>query len=80
MQLLNDLCQTWGHFGVEIDYEFVADIHDRVIKTDTGWVIDLGRGLDVYERFQALSRFDPRYDLMELRRTKGFTFNAQRAE
>ena len=43
-------------------------------------MIDLGRGLDVYERFQALSRFDPRYDLMELRRTKGFTFNAQRAE
>lgn len=79
-QLLNDLSQTWGHFGVEIDYEFVADIHDRVIKTDTGWVIDLGRGLDVYERFQALSRFDPRFDLMELRRTKGFTFNAQRAE
>lgn len=79
-QLLNDLCETWGHFGVEIDYEFTTDIHDRVIKTDTGWVIDLGRGLDVYERFQALSRFDPRFDLMELRRTKGFTFNAQRAE
>gem|GEM_PF-5362660 len=34
----------------------------------------------MYKRFQVLLRFDPRYELMELRRTMGFTFNTQRSE
>ncbi|MEK8225262.1 MIT C-terminal domain-containing protein [Oerskovia sp. M15] len=24
--------------------------HDRSIRTNTGWIIDLGRGLDVFQR------------------------------
>lgn len=36
-------------YGIEFDYSF-RDFHDRFIKTDTGWNISLGMGLDIYEK------------------------------
>ena len=72
------LQQSWGQFGIVIDWSIVDDFHDRSIVTDTGWVIDLGRGLDVYESFTWSSPFDPRITLPHLRRTKEITINASR--
>ena len=69
------LQQSWGQFGIVIDWSIVDDFHDRSIVTDTGWVIDLGRGLDVYESFTWSSPFDPRITLPHLRRTKEITIN-----
>lgn len=69
------LQQSWGQFGIVIDWSIVDDFHDRSIVTDTGWVIDLGRGLDVYEAYTPLSQFDPRYAIPQLRRTKEITIN-----
>ena len=37
--------------GITLAYQFDESIHDRYIQTDTGWHIDLGRGLDIYQRF-----------------------------
>jgi ATP-dependent Lon protease len=34
---------------VDFSYEFNEKIHDRKIKTDTGWLIHLGRGLNIYK-------------------------------
>jgi hypothetical protein len=36
-------------YNVEFDFEFCENLHDRKIKTDTGWLIHLGRGLDIYK-------------------------------
>lgn len=35
---------------VEFSYEFDENIHDRSISLDNGWVISLGRGLDIWQR------------------------------
>lgn len=72
------LQQSWGQFGIVIDWSIVDNFHDRSIVTDTGWVIDLGRGLDVYEAYTPLSQFDPRYAIPQLRRTKEITINVSR--
>ena len=72
------LQQSWGQFGIVIDWSIVDNFHDRSIVTDTGWVIDLGRGLDVYESFTWSSPFDPRITLPHLRRTKDTTINVSR--
>lgn len=72
------LQQSWGQFGIVIDWSIVDDFHDRSIVTDTGWVIDLGCGLDVYESFTWSSPFDPRITLPHLRRTKEITINVSR--
>ena len=72
------LQQSCGQFGIVIDWSIVDDFHDRSIVTDTGWVIDLGRGLDVYEAYTPLSQFDPRYAIPQLRRTKDTTINVSR--
>ena len=37
-----------GNVGINFTYEF-NEFHDRCIKTDTGWIISLGRGLDIFE-------------------------------
>lgn len=64
----NDLADELLPMGVEFSYDFKAD-HDRLIRTDTGWTITLGRGLDIYERFGrfSLSRSNQAY-----RRCKDF--------
>ena len=72
------LQQSWGQFGIVIDWSIVDNFHDRSIVTDTGWVINLGRGLDVYEAYTPLSQFDPRYAIPQLRRTKDTTINVSR--
>ncbi len=41
-------------YGIEFDYKF-RDFHDRCIKADNGWVISLGRGLDIYEKYSPYS-------------------------
>lgn len=74
------LQQSWGQFGITIDWSIVDYFHDRSIVTDTGWVIDLGRGLDVYENFSWSSPFDPRIALPHLRRTKEITINVSRED
>lgn len=66
---LSDLADELTPLGIELTFDFKAD-HDRIITTDTGWTIALGRGLDIYEKFQrySLGRADQRN-----RRCKAFT-------
>ena len=35
--------------GIVFTFSFSDKLHDRSIKTDTGWFITLGRGLDIYQ-------------------------------
>ena len=47
---LDDIKEDLATVGLEFTYEF-KDFHDRCIKTDTGWIITLGRGLDIFEPY-----------------------------
>ena len=40
--------------GIEFNYFFDA-VHDRSIKLDNGWTINLGRGLDIYDKYNRWS-------------------------
>lgn len=51
---LDDIKDDMATYGIEFDYKF-KDFHDRCIKTDTGWMITLGRGLDIFEKYNPYS-------------------------
>ena len=51
---LDEIKDDLTGYGIEFDYKF-RDFHDRCIKTDTGWTITLGRGLDMFEKFSPYS-------------------------
>ena len=51
---LTDIQDEMESLGVEFSFEF-ADFHDRCIKTDKGWKIILGRGLDIFESYGKFS-------------------------
>jgi len=50
----DDIKDDLVSYGIELEYKF-RDFHDRCIKTDTGWTIQLGRGLDIYEKYNTYS-------------------------
>ena len=72
----SDLADELLPMGIEFTFDFKAD-HDRFIKTDTGWMITLGRGLDIYEKFSrfSLSRCNQRN-----RRCKAFNVSINHTE
>ena len=51
---LDDIKDDIAGYGIEFDYKF-RNFHDRCIKTDTGWTITLGRGLDIFEKYNPYS-------------------------
>ena len=51
---LDDIKDDLTNIGIDFTYEF-KEFHDRCIKTDTGWIITLGRGLDIFEPYGKFS-------------------------
>ena len=51
---LDDIKDDLVTYGIEFAYSF-REFHDRTIKTDTGWTITLGRGLDIFEKYNPYS-------------------------
>jgi ATP-dependent Lon protease len=49
-----DLQEDLAPRGIEFSWYFDA-VHDRSIVLDNGWTINLGRGLDIYERYSRWS-------------------------
>lgn len=66
---LDDIKDDLASYGIEFEYKF-RDFHDRCIKTDTGWIITLGRGLDIFEKYSTYSIASSRQDM---RKCKEFT-------
>lgn len=66
---LDDIKDDLATYGIAFEYKF-RDFHDRCIKTDTGWTISLGRGLDIFEKYNAFSIASSRQDM---RKCKEFT-------
>ena len=51
---LDDIKDDLTSYGIDFEYT-IRDFHDRCIKTDTGWTITLGRGLDMFEKYSPFS-------------------------
>ena len=47
---LEELKQSLLEADVELEFEFNANLHDREIRIDNGWIVKIGRGLDIYQR------------------------------
>lgn len=47
---LEELKQSLLDFDVVLEIELNDKLHDREIRTDTGWVVKIGRGLDFYQK------------------------------
>jgi ATP-dependent Lon protease len=58
---MDELKDDLVNYGIEFEYKF-RDFHDRCIKTDTGWTITLGRGLDMFEKYSTYSIAATRQD------------------
>ena len=60
---LDDIKDDLAEYGIVFNYK-LRTFHDRCIKTDMGWTITLGRGLDIFEKYNnysiAASRQDKR--------------------
>ena len=54
IDIFDDLKDELATIGIEFSYDFEAD-HDRFIELDNGWRIILGRGLDIYEKYERFS-------------------------
>lgn len=68
---LDDIKDDLIEYGIEFNYK-LRDFHDRCIKTDTGWTIMLGRGLDIFEKYNPYSVASSRQDK---RKCKEFMLN-----
>lgn len=72
LQKIADACA-----GVGIKFTWAYDTtgtkHDRDITTDTGWKIVLGRGLDIFQRFELNDAFSFANRLQQHRQCKEFS-------
>ena len=59
---LDEIKDDLASYGIEFEY-MLRDFHDRCIKTDTGWTITLGRGLDMFEKYNTYSIASSRQDM-----------------
>lgn len=69
IDIFNELQEELSSYGVSFNFIFDAE-HDRKIDLDNGWIINLGRGLDIFEKF---SRFSLSNSRQENRRCKEFS-------
>jgi ATP-dependent Lon protease len=76
---LRDLADQLLSVDINFTYEFDESIHDRHIKTDTGWNIISGRGLDIFQRWDR-GFISIEQHSQEARLTKAFEINYFRNE
>lgn len=71
MEFLLRVKQAAAIAGITLDVKFDATIHDRSIVANSGWRINLGRGLDIFQ-FVANDAFDLAVKLQTYRQVKAF--------
>ena len=50
--MLKEIYDRAPQYGIDFHVSFSGSAHDRWIRTDTGWRINLGRGLDIFQKFE----------------------------
>ena len=71
LQMLNEIVQGAAQQGIKVDVAKDPGGHDRWIRTDTGWRINLGRGLDIFQRSDG-GWFDFGSSRQEFRQVRAF--------
>lgn len=71
MEFLLRVKQAAAIAGINLDVKFDASIHDRSIVATSGWRINLGRGLDIFQ-FVTNDAFDLAVKLQQYRQVKAF--------
>lgn len=54
IDIFDELADELAAVGIEFTYDFDA-VHDRYIKMNNGWTITLGRGLDIFDKYNKFS-------------------------
>lgn len=80
VEMLEQIKNTYPQLGITFTYDFTENIHDRSIKTDTGWVIVPGRGLDIFQRYNDSDWLNPLTRHQGLRRVRTFAVSYIRKE
>lgn len=71
LQMLNEIVQGAAQQGIKVDVARDPGGHDRWIRTDTGWRINLGRGLDIFQKADG-GWFDFGASRQEFRQVRAF--------
>ena len=71
LQMLNEIVHGAAQQGVKLDVAKDPGGHDRWIRTDTGWRINLGRGLDIFQKSEG-GWFDFGSSRQEFRQVRAF--------
>ena len=81
MQNLKEVKLLYRPYGIDLTCEFVEDVHDRHIKTDTGWWIVPGYGLDFFDKYDDGNWLNPQTRIQQFRRVrKDFDVTYQRLD
>ena len=46
---LQELQKSLANTKIALNWEFSTTLHDRELRLDSGWIIKLGRGLDIFK-------------------------------
>ncbi len=71
LQMLSAIVQGAAQQGIKIDVAKDPGGHDRWLRTNTGWRINLGRGLDIFQKSDG-GWFDFGTSHQEFRQVRGF--------
>lgn len=71
LQMLNEIVQGATQEGIKLDVAKDPGGHDRWIRTNTGWRINLGRGLDIFQKSDG-GWFDFGASRQEFRQVRAF--------
>ena len=70
---LEQISEAYTPEGIVFTWEFLDNLHDRWIDTDTGWHIIMGRGLDIFQQFDGKNAFDIQNVVPSRRQCKSFS-------
>ena len=71
LRMLNDIVQGAAKQGIKVNLAKDPGGHDRWIRTNTGWRINLGRGLDIFQKSES-GWFDFGGSRQEFRQVRAF--------
>lgn len=67
------IAEAYSGEGLSFSWEYLDNLHDRWIDTDTGWHIILGRGLDIFQQFDGRNAFSIQNVVPSRRQCKSFS-------
>lgn len=78
LKMLHEIVQAAAQQGIKVKVAKDPGGHDRWIRTDTGWRINLGRGLDIFQKSDG-SWFDLGTSRQEFRQVRAFGITYMRS-